>query len=79
MFLLALSKGYAVIAIIALIAVLAVYKLITLLADKPNEQRQEIDMLKKRLNRMEIDLTQTHKKLDQLIEQSQNNDIENHD
>lgn len=79
MFFLALSKGQMVIAVIALVAVLAIYKIITLLAEKPNEQRHEIDMLKKRLNRMEIDLTQTHKKLDQFIESSQYNDPENHD
>jgi transposase len=72
-----------VFAIIALVAVLAAYKYVSAkYVDQPNQQADQIDMISKRINHLENQVTQLSHQLDELIsitKASDNSDQENHD
>lgn len=76
MWMLAISKGWAIVGVITLIAVLTIYKYISAkFVDQPSQQSNQIDMLSKRLNHLENQVTQLTHKLDEHMDQhTQNND-----
>lgn len=80
MFWLAISKGWAIVGVITLIAVLALYKLISAkYVDQPSRQSEQIDMLHKRINHLENQLTQVTHQLEELLEKDATQNQNDHD
>lgn len=78
MLLLAAGKEWYVAGIIALVAVLALYKYISArYIDKPSEQADQIDMLSKRLNHLENQVTRLSHQLDEHLNEPMSSDQNN--